>query len=53
MSVAREMDVGWKKKAVDVILVLNLLRQGLEKRRKKKKKGVMGRGGGVRTSSVL
>lgn len=35
-SEAREIDVGWKKKAVDVILLLNLLRQGLKRGKKKK-----------------
>ena len=38
MSAAREVDVDWKKKAVDVILLLNLLWQGLERQEKKKKR---------------
>lgn len=43
MSAALEIDVDWNKKAVDVILLLNLLRQDLERT---KKKGVRGIGGG-------
>lgn len=43
MSAAQEIDVDWKKEAVDVILFPNLLRWGLERR---EQKGVMGRGGG-------